>query len=61
MNIEAIKNATTRFIADEDGATAIEYALIAALIAVGIIIAARALGVSISGTFDDIKEELDGA
>ena len=33
-----------RFLKDESGATAIEYGLIAALIAVGIIAAARGLG-----------------
>ena len=40
-----------RFVKDESGATAIEYGLIAALIAVGIIVAARGLGGKVSGTF----------
>ena len=35
-----------RFVKDESGATAIEYGLIAALIAVGIIVAARELAQS---------------
>ena len=36
-----MKNYVVRFLKDESGATAIEYGLIAALIAVGIIAAAR--------------------
>jgi pilus assembly protein Flp/PilA len=41
-----------RFVNDESGATAIEYGLIAALIAVGIIAAARGFGSQISTTFN---------
>ena len=40
-----------RFVNDELGATAIEYGLIAALIAVGIITAAQLLGAQIATTF----------
>ncbi len=47
-----------RFKADEDGATAIEYGLIAALIAVAIIAAVRTLGTSLSGTFNSVNNEL---
>lgn len=43
-----------RFIRDEDGATAIEYGLIAALIAVVIITAVTALGKNLSTTFNTI-------
>ena len=43
-----------RFLKDESGATAIEYGLIAALIAVGIIGAARLLGSQISDTFNNV-------
>ena len=42
------------FAKDESGATAIEYGLIAALIAVGIIGAARLLGSQISSTFNNV-------
>ena len=45
----------TRFVIDESGATAIEYGLIAALIAVGIIGAARVLGTTISATFTNVS------
>lgn len=50
-----------RFLKDESGATAIEYGLIAALIAVGIIAAASSLGGSISDTFNFAAEKMDGA
>jgi pilus assembly protein Flp/PilA len=47
-----------RFVADEAGVTAIEYGLIAALIAVAIIGAARILGTTISATFTNISNEM---
>lgn len=49
------------FITNESGATAIEYGLIAALIAVGIIAAATTLGNSLSGLFGRISNRLDNA
>ena len=49
-----------RFVNDESGATAIEYGLIAALIAVGIILAATALGGNLSGLFAGISNQLGG-
>ena len=50
-----------RFKADEDGATAIEYGLIAALIAVAIIAAVRAVGDQLSDTFSEIDSGLESA
>jgi pilus assembly protein Flp/PilA len=47
-----------RFVRDESGATAIEYGLIAALIAVGIIAAARGLGSQIGLTFNAVTTEM---
>ena len=44
-----------QFIADESGATAIEYGLIAALIAVVIISAVTALGGQLETTFTSVK------
>ena len=41
----------TRFLKDESGATAIEYGLIAALIAVAIIVGAGLLGTNLNGIF----------
>lgn len=50
-----------RFVKDESGATAIEYGLIAALIAVAIITGAGALGSALDQKFDDIKTEVEDA
>jgi pilus assembly protein Flp/PilA len=44
-----------RFLRDERGATAIEYAMIAAGIAVAIVAAVNALGVSVLGMYETIK------
>ena len=49
-----MQNHIERFLKDESGATAIEYGLIAALIAVGIIAAARGLGSQLSTTFNTL-------
>jgi pilus assembly protein Flp/PilA len=50
-----------KFLVNESGATAIEYGLIAALIAVGIIAAATTLGNSLSSLFGRISNRLDNA
>jgi len=50
-----------RFINDESGATAIEYGLIAALIAVGIIAALGLVKTSLNNTFTSVSTSLDGA
>ena len=44
------------FLKDESGATAIEYGLIAALIAVVVIGAIKALGTNLETTFDKIAD-----
>jgi pilus assembly protein Flp/PilA len=54
-------NTIARFANDESGATAIEYGLIAALIAVGIIAAATTLGSSLSSVFFRISDKLNVA
>lgn len=54
-------NIFARFAQDESGATAIEYGLIAALISVGIIVAASALGGSLSSLFNSISDTLDNS
>ena len=46
---------------DEQGATAIEYGLIAALIAVAAITAMQSLGNELDDTFGNVKSELDDA
>jgi len=56
-----MQNHVMRFVKDEAGATAIEYGLIAALIAVGIIAAARGLGSQISATFNTVTGTMKSA
>lgn len=56
-----MQNLVNRFIKDESGATAIEYGLIAALIAVALIGGATALGDSINDKFNSVSGELDAA
>lgn len=51
-------NLFARFAKDESGATAIEYGLIAALISVGIILAASALGGNLGNLFNGISNKL---
>ena len=48
----------TRFIKDESGATAIEYGLIVALIAVVIITAVTTLGNNLNSTFTEAATKL---
>ena len=45
---------------EEGGATAVEYALMVAFIAVVIIVAVRALGGTLSGIFDGAAASVDG-
>lgn len=47
-----------RFFKDEEGVTAIEYGLIAALIAVGIIVAVTAVGDRLEIVFNKVKDAL---
>lgn len=55
--IKTIRN----LIADESGATAIEYGLIAALVSVAGIVALEAMGTSLSAMFTSVASKLDGA
>jgi pilus assembly protein Flp/PilA len=48
-----------RFVKDESGATAIEYGLIAALIALAILAGAGAVGNALDAQFTDIATELN--
>ena len=50
-----------RLIQDEEGATAIEYGLIAGLVAVAIITALSLLGDSLNNLFSDVATQVDGA
>jgi pilus assembly protein Flp/PilA len=48
----------TRFLRDESGATAIEYGLIAAGIAVAIIAVVQGVGTNLTGTFGSVQTAL---
>ena len=50
-----------RFVKDESGATAIEYGLIAALIALAIVSGATMLGDELGKQFTFLADELEGA
>lgn len=56
-----MKEQIVRFLKDEDGATAIEYGLIAGLIAIAIIAALTALGTDLSDLFGRISEKVTAA
>ena len=50
-----MKNLVSRFLNDESGAAAIEYALIAGLIALAIVVGAGALGQALGTKFQNIS------
>ncbi|GAB4525747.1 MAG: hypothetical protein Kow00133_14470 [Amphiplicatus sp.] len=53
-----MKALINRFLNDEEGATAIEYGLIAALIAVAIIAAISLVGNNLGNTFNNVADAL---
>jgi pilus assembly protein Flp/PilA len=53
-----MSNLLSRFVRDESGATAIEYGLIAALIAVVIITVLTSVGTKLSSTFQTVQSKL---
>ena len=55
-----MKTLFQRFAKDESGVTAIEYGLIASLIAVVIIVGATALGGTLNTTFQTISDTMAG-
>ena len=56
-----MQNLVNRFIKDESGATAIEYGLIAALIAVALIVGATAIGDALDSKFKFVATALNQA
>jgi pilus assembly protein Flp/PilA len=59
--MKTFKSAVQAFIADEDGVTAIEYSLIAALVGVGMVTAATLLGKEIGLAFTKVTDTLTAA
>ena len=58
QDLSAQRPVLFRFLADEGGATAIEYGLIAALIAVVVIAGVTKVGTNISGKFSNIANSV---
>jgi pilus assembly protein Flp/PilA len=56
-----MKTILRRFVKDESGVTAIEYGLIASLVAVAIIVGATALGGQLNSTFSSIATTMQNA
>ena len=56
-----MKKFASRFLKDESGATAIEYGLIAALIAVAIIAGAKSLGTQMGTSYNTIANSMQSA
>jgi pilus assembly protein Flp/PilA len=54
-----MKKLIKRFLMEEDGVTAIEYGLIAGLIAVVIIAIVITVGTKLNGIFNDVSTSLD--
>ncbi len=54
-----MQNLFTRFVEDESGATAIEYGLIAALIAVAMITGAKVVGAKITAKFTEVGDAME--
>ncbi|WP_042884406.1 Flp family type IVb pilin [Cupriavidus necator] len=56
--MEHIAHTVKQFLRDEDGVTAIEYGLIASLIAVVIIVSVQTVGNKLNAVFDYIQTKL---
>jgi pilus assembly protein Flp/PilA len=55
-----VKQILTRMYRDEKAATAVEYCLIAGLIALAIIAGAQSLGTSLNDKYSDFANKVDG-
>jgi pilus assembly protein Flp/PilA len=55
-----VRKLVLRFLGDETGATAIEYAVIAAGISIVIVVAVNSIGTSLNSTFSSISSRLGG-
>ncbi|MHB8069782.1 MAG: Flp family type IVb pilin [Desulfobaccales bacterium] len=49
------------FVREEEGASAVEYGLLVALIAVAIIVAVQTLGTNLSSTFSNVATAIQGS
>jgi pilus assembly protein Flp/PilA len=56
-----MKGFFSRFVRDTSGVTAVEYALIVALVSIALVAGARSLGLQIGGTFNTAKTTMKSA
>jgi pilus assembly protein Flp/PilA len=61
LSISAIKKSLSEFYCDEEGASAIEYALIAAMVAVALVTFVTPIRTAITNIFTSIQTALTGA
>lgn len=58
MELKVVKNAVMDFLRDEEGASGIEYALVAAMVAIGIVTFVTPVREAIVSVFTQIQTEL---
>lgn len=58
MELKVVKNAVLTFLRDEEGASGIEYALVAAMVAIGIVTFVTPVRQAIVDVFTQIQTEL---
>jgi pilus assembly protein Flp/PilA len=58
--MSAMMNRVRRFLTSEDGPTAVEYAVMLALIIVACLVVIGALGTQVSSTFSQVENKLKG-
>ena len=56
-----MRHLLSRFLRDKSGVTAVEYALIVALVSIALVAGARSLGLQIGGTFNTAKSTMKSA
>lgn len=57
--VQIMRNTLRRFIKDERGASAIEYALIAAMVALALVTFVPQINEAVSGIFEQIRDALE--
>lgn len=60
MELKSVKNAVMSFLRDEEGASGIEYALIAAMVAVAIVLFVPGINTAVQDIFQGIQDALTG-
>lgn len=61
MDTQGLKQVVLNFLRDEEGASAIEYVLIAAMVAVALVTFVTPIRTAVTNIFTDIQTALEGA